>query len=39
MDADKAWTEQENLMLEDKRYTIEQRLNKNFQSESTEREG
>ena len=38
MEADGASTESKNLMREEQRDTIEPRLNKNFQSESTERE-
>ena len=38
MEADGASTETENLTREEQRDTIEPRLNKNFQSESTERE-
>ena len=38
METDGASTETENLTREEQRDTIEQRLNKNFQSESTERE-
>ena len=40
MEADGASTETENLMREEPEQhdTIEQRLNKNFQSENTERE-
>ena len=38
MEADGASTETENLTWEEQRDTIEPRLNKNFQSESTERE-
>ena len=39
MAADGAPTEAENLMREEQRDTIEPRLNKNFQSESSEGEG
>ena len=38
METDGASTETENLTRKEQRDTIEQRLNKNFQSESTERE-
>ena len=38
METDGASTETENLMREEQCDTIEPRLNKNFQSESTERE-
>ena len=38
METDGASTETENLTREEQRDTIEPRLNKNFQSESTERE-
>ena len=38
MEADGASTEAENLTRDEQRDTIEPRLNKNFQSESTERE-
>ena len=37
METDGASTETENLTREEQRDTIEPRLNKNFQSESTER--
>ena len=38
METDGASTETENLTLKEQRDTIEPRLNKTFQSESTERE-